>query len=120
MNRIKTMILISFLSFIAIESYAQETEKINDVLEQKRTYTKKHPTGMGYRIQLYNGDETSAYRIKNKFEVEFNLKATLLYESPEWKVRVGNYSTRLDADRALLEIKQKFTGAIVLKTEIRL
>jgi hypothetical protein len=44
----------------------------------------------------------------------------LSYESPEWKVRVGNYKTRLEADRALLKFKEKFTGAIVFETSIKL
>lgn len=98
----------------------QESQKINEVLEQKRAYNKENPKGIGYRIQLYNGNETRAYKIKNEFQVEFKLKATLLYESPEWKVRVGNYKTRLEADRALLEISKKFSSAVVLETEIEL
>jgi len=116
-------ILFSTLALFLIFSatiFSQESKKINEVLEQKRVYNKENPTGIGYRIQLYNGNETRAYKIKNEFQVEFKLKATLLYESPEWKVRVGNYKTRLEADRALLEISKKFNSAVVLETEIEL
>ncbi len=111
--------LVLFFTFLATVS-SQESKKINEVLEQKRVYNKQNPTGIGYRIQLYNGNETTAYKIKNEFQVEFQLKATLLYESPEWKVRVGNFKTRLEADRALLEISKKFSSAVVLETEIEL
>ena len=98
----------------------QESQKINEVLEQRRAHNKENPTGTGFKIQLYNGNETQAYKIKSEFQVVFELKATLLYESPEWKVRVGNYKTRLEADRALLEISKKFSSAVVLETEIEL
>ncbi|MDC9721201.1 MAG: SPOR domain-containing protein [Urechidicola sp.] len=118
-KRILFTALISCLAF-STTLLGQETQKINEVLEQKRVYNKENPTGIGYRIQLYNGNEIRAYKIKNEFQVEFKLKATLLYESPEWKVRVGNYKTRLEADRALLEISKKFSSAVVLETEIEL
>ena len=104
----------------SITALSQESQKINEVLEQRRAHNKENPTGMGFKIQLYNGNETQAYKIKNEFQVVFELKATLLYESPEWKVRVGNYKTRLEADRALLEISKKFSSAVVLETEIEL
>ena len=37
--------------------FAQESVVINNVLSEKRTYNKENPTGMGFKIQLYNGDE---------------------------------------------------------------
>lgn len=98
---------------------AQESKAIERVLTKKIEYNKSNPIGKGFKIQLYNGNETQAYRIKNNYQIEFNETAELLYESPEWKVRVGNFMTRLEADRSLLEIKKKFIGAIVLETEIK-
>ena len=118
-KRIFITSLLICLTF-STAALSQENEKINEILEQKRAYNKENSTGIGFRIQLYNGNETRAYKIKNEFQVEFKLKATLLYESPEWKVRVGNYKTRLEADRALLEISKKFSSAVVLETEIEL
>jgi len=121
MNIKKIIIPITFILLIFTQGVtAQESSEIDKILAQKRLHNKENPYGKGFKIQLYNGDETSAYRIKNEFNLKFDSKATLLYESPEWKVRVGNYSTRLEADRALLSIKEKFTGAVVLATEIEL
>lgn len=118
----KSYLLFAAILFAALQSgFAQnDTEKANEVLAKKRAYKKENPIGKGYKIQLYNGNETQAYRIKNEYQVEFKEKAELVYESPEWKVRVGNYLTRLEADRALIEIKKEFSGAIVLLTDIEL
>jgi len=41
-----------------------------------------------------------------------------MYKSPEWKTQVGNFTTRLEADRILNIISEKFTGAIVLEDKI--
>lgn len=111
--------IITLVCFIfSMNLSAQEEQKINDVLTQKIEYNKSNRKAKGYKIQLYNGNETKAYRIKGNFEVAYGIVAALSYESPEWKVRVGNYKTRLEADRALLIFKEKFAGAIVLETTI--
>lgn len=121
MNK-NSSVLITFIFavLISVTGHAQESQEINEVLSKKIEYNKEHPEGKGFKIQLYNGNESQAYRVRSEYQIKFNEKAELLYESPEWKVRVGNYMTRLEADRALLEIKQKFSGAIVLQTEIKL
>ena len=120
LSKFKILIFFAFAIFLSNASFAQESEKIDAVLAKKRAYKKENPEGKGFKIQLYNGDETNAYRIQKEYELEFENDAELTYETPEWKVRVGNYLTRLEADRALLEIKLKFTVSIVLETEIKL
>jgi hypothetical protein len=116
-----TVKILSILCFAySFNISAQEEQKINDVLKQRIEYNKANRKAKGYKIQLYNGNETKAYQIKGNFEVAYGIVAVLSYESPEWKVRVGNYKTRLEADRALLKFKEKFSGAIVLETLIRL
>ena len=117
---ISIKILSVFCFIYSLNMNAQEEQKINDVLKQRIEYNKTNRKGKGFKIQLYNGNETKAYQIKGNFQVAFGIVAVLSYESPEWKVRVGNYKTRLEADRALLKFKEKFTGAIVLETDIRL
>ncbi|MFK5880475.1 MAG: SPOR domain-containing protein [Flavobacteriaceae bacterium] len=118
-KRILLSALAIFLTFSAT-AFSQEGKKINEVLEQKRAYNKENPTGIGFKIQLYNGDETTAYKIQNNFKIEFAIKDTLIYDTPEFKVQVGNFKTRLEADRALLEISKRFSSAVVLETEIEL
>ncbi|MCF6280067.1 MAG: SPOR domain-containing protein [Flavobacteriaceae bacterium] len=112
----KIITLICFIFSISLN--AQEEAKIDAVLAQKIEYNKNNRKGKGFKIQLYNGSESKAYRVKGNFEVAYGIVAVLSYESPEWKVRVGNYKTRLEADRALLIFKEKFAGAIILETKI--
>ena len=37
------------------------------------------------------------------------------FETPNYKIWIGNFKTRLEADRALLLIKKKFYSAFVFK-----
>jgi len=105
-------ILVFGTSCIA-QNTTNESEEIKSLLAKKRAYNKKY--GFGYRIQLYNGSEQKARRIRARFRIEFpNNSTKLVYKAPEWKVQVGNYKTKLDADKDLLVFREKFSGIIVV------
>jgi len=123
MNNLSKKILLTalFTLFISIvHSYAQtEAEKISALIEQKREYNKNNKISVVYKIQLYNGNEQEAYKIKQNFQQIYPEYPTeIIYNAPEWKTQVGSYKTRLDADKVLLIIKEKFAGAIVLEDKI--
>ena len=95
---------------------ASENEKIDKLIEQKRYYNKKNKVAGGFKIQIYNGNETQANKIKREFEALFpEYSTTIKYKSPEWKTQVGPFKTRLETDRTLLEIKEGYAGAIVIE-----
>ncbi len=96
------------------------SSEINTLITKKIDYNKENRTVDGYRIQLFYGSENGVSSVRNKFASLFPNTATYVdYESPEWKVRVGNYKTRLEADRALQEIILNFGDAIVIEFKIR-
>jgi hypothetical protein len=69
-----------------------------------------------YKIQLDFGSRSKAESLKSKFRNTFaQWPAEMVYETPNYKVWVGNFSTRLEADIALLEIKKKFSKAMVFE-----
>lgn len=126
---------ISLLSFVFIvlltfTSLAQQKEgelqietstKIDAVVSQKKQYNKNLESIKGYRIQLFYGSEKAAYKIKDEFKALFpDITTKIIFSSPQWKVQVGNFITRLEADRTLTSIKKEYPGAIILATEIDL
>ena len=112
----KNLVLLAFflLGFVNVNSQSNYTDNqsINSLLKKKRNYNKKNKTI--YKIQLYNGTERRARNIKQNYMMKFPGVPKLEYEAPEWKVQVGGYTTKLEADRALNKIKEKFSGAIVI------
>nr|WP_299031225.1 SPOR domain-containing protein [uncultured Tenacibaculum sp.] len=110
-----TFILLFSAGVFSVNAQSKHTDNknINSLIEKKRAYNKHN--GTGYRIQLYNGQEGRARSLRNRFQVEYpGVYTKLTYSAPEWKIQVGNYKTRLHADRALNEIREKFSGAIVV------
>ncbi|QCX37535.1 SPOR domain-containing protein [Aureibaculum algae] len=93
----------------------ESSESIKNIVAKKRAHNKNTTKVKGYRIQIFFGSEQGAYKAREEFNTLFP-DAYLKIENfpPDWKVRVGNYKTQLAADRALVEIKENFGGAIVL------
>ena len=112
--------LILALLIASSVAFAQnEADKIENLISQKRNYNQQNKNTIVYKIQLYNGSESQAYKIKSNFQSAFpEYKTSIIYKQPEWKTQVGNFETKLEADRVLLLIKEEFSGAIVLEDRI--
>jgi len=126
-NVILTLILVIFTNFFGFSQIeegvvtVESSPEIKTIINKKINYNKSNPSIEGYRIQLFNGNESGANDTRNKFLALFpNTPTSLDWDSPEWKVRVGKYKTRLEVDKAIEEIKKAFGYAIVVKMKIRL
>jgi hypothetical protein len=98
---------------LSSQNATNESKDVKDLLEKKRDYNKS--VGFGYGIQIYYGTEKNAKSKNARFHILYpKVQTKLVYNNPEWKVQVGNYKTRLEADRANLIFKKEFSGAIVI------
>lgn len=95
------------------QSKKTDGELIEDLIVKKKEFNKEF--SFGHRIQLYNGFENEARAIQKKFKIDFpEIKTYISYKQPEWKIQVGFYKTKLEAERALLGFKRKYESAIVI------
>ncbi len=93
------------------------TAKVDTLLAKRANCFKENKTSLKYyHIQIYNGQDINKARSeKAKFEEQFpEVLATLEWESPEFKVWIGEYETKLAADQALLKYKKAFPNAFVV------
>ncbi|RPD99036.1 SPOR domain-containing protein [Aureibaculum marinum] len=123
LNRYSIAILTTFMFYTSFMLGQEEgnltiesSESIKNIIAKKKAHNKNTAKVAGYRIQIFFGSEQGAYKAREEFKTLFP-DTFLKIENfpPDWKVRVGNYKTRLEADRALMEIQESFTGAIVLE-----
>lgn len=71
-----------------------------------------------YKIQLYYGNLNKANEIVKLSKESFKKwESTIQWETPNYKVWLGNYRTRLEADRAIKEVYEKFPNAFIFKPE---
>lgn len=113
----KNILLLGVLLFSYGVSKAQNatniSKEVTNLLEKKKSYNKS--AGFGYTVQIFNGDEIAAKSKQAKFKILYpRVDTKLVYNAPEWKVQVGNYKTKLEADRAMLIFKKEFSGIITV------
>ena len=95
------------------QNNTKTSPQIKSLIAKKRAFNESY--GYGYRVQIYYGSETEAKTILKKFQLDFPEVYTKLdYDKPDWKVHVGNYKTKLEADKALLTFSEEFSGLIVV------
>lgn len=123
-HNICKLFIISILVFIFSENTiaqqatvtVNENAKIPQLLELKKSLEKSNKLSDGFTIQLYYGELNRANAVIRKYRGIYGAwPASIEYETPNYKVWVGNYSSRLDADRALIEIQRNFGSAFILK-----
>lgn len=97
-----------------------QDETIPALLEQKTEMVNDGIIGDRYRIQLFSGDNNQASKIIKEYRSSFpQWSSTIVFETPNYKVWVGNFRNSLEADRALLEIKKSFPAAFRFKPDKR-
>ena len=74
----------------------------------------------GYTIQIYSGqNREDANTAKKKMADEADdLTANLQYIQPKFRVRVGNYFSKLEAQKDLMRLKPLFPNAILIPEKI--
>ena len=94
----------------------EQDAKIPELLALKKDMEKNNKLADGYTIQLYYGEFNRAQSVIRKYRGSYgDWPASIEYETPNYKVWVGNFATRLEADRALIEVHRNFPSAFILK-----
>lgn len=95
--------------------------KINELLGIYKMYNQKNDFLEGYRVQIaFSNDRQEIYNNKAKVYQDFpEEKAYVAYEQPYYKLRIGDYASRLEAYERLNEVIRKYPGAFVVKDKIK-
>ena len=130
LSKYRLLVFLSFLVLCQLNVIGQTEEgtlriessaHIDEMLAQKKDYNKTIETFEGYKIQIYYGSEKECYEIKDEFSSLFpDISTSIIFSTPQWKLQIGNYRTRLEADHEMVNIKKEYPAAIVLATEIEI
>ena len=73
-------------------------------------------TGKGYRVQIYNGpDRDKALSVKTEFMRRFpGVHSYLIYNSPGFRVKIGDFRNRSDAEGMLREANSMFSPSMIV------
>jgi len=118
-----TFKLALFFCFFCNNLFSQEENiivsqnpKFENLLYEKRKINASITVNDIYKIQIYNGDIESSKKILIDFKKEFlNLDGTIVFYTPAYKVWVGNFKTRIEAERNLLLLKTKYPNSLIIQ-----
>lgn len=114
-----TIISLSYTTLIGQNGNIEinRSNKLDSIIKLKKELNSKI---QNLRIQIFSGDRDNAEQIIKEFIEIFNdTTADVIYETPNYKVWVGNYYTQLEADKRLLEIRKKFRSAFIFRPELQ-
>jgi hypothetical protein len=131
---LSSIVIIQAIVLIGISCYSQETasgvkiiqDDRVDLLVSKHVQINQNKKGIeGFRIQIFfdsgNNSKTNAEAIYSGFTTKYpDVPAYLSFKAPNYKVRVGDFRTRLDAQRFLNEIIGEYPGAWLIEDLVNL
>ena len=121
MKKMFFLIVLSNLLFVT-DIWSQEAtldirmeSKLQRIIDFKKKVNENAFTSGQFTIQLFYGNINQANKIVGEFNAAFpKQRAELFFETPNYKVRVGKYTSRLEATKKLKVIKRKFPAAFLL------
>ena len=103
-------------------NWVSRSPRLDMVVNKLKETNGRKQTMPGYRIQVYFGTQRSkANEIRALVNTHYQgIPATVTYSQPNFKVRAGDFRTRLEAQKNLVDVEKNFPGAFVIPDEIRL
>lgn len=90
--------------------------KFEQLLNDKRKINTSINTNDTYKIQIFSGKSEEAKKALADFKREnSDIDGTIIFNTPNYKVIVGNFKTRIEAERNLAEIKKKYKSVFLIK-----
>ena len=82
--------------------------------------TAGYSSSYGYRVQIYSGSSRSAaFNAQAKFNREFpEMRTYIIYREPNFKVRAGDFRSRIEAERMKEELKSLFPAMFIVSEKI--
>ena len=110
------LVFSNFNTLFAQEVTVTQDPKLEQLLNEKRKVNASITINNQYKIQVFNSSSEESKKTLIQFKKENkNYDATIVFSTPIYKVWVGNFKTRIEAERNLNILKKKYPNAILIK-----
>ena len=115
-------IIVSLSIFICcVNSFSQsglvqinQDDRIDSLVKLKKEMNKNL---FNLKIQIFSGQRSEALELIDNHDKDSypGTSIELVYETPNYKVWIGDFFTQLEADKKLLKIKKKYPEAFIFR-----
>jgi hypothetical protein len=116
-----SILLVTLLTTQNIFSQTKETsieqdEKIEKLLQEKRKNNSGITINDKFKIQIFFGNIEESKKTLLAFKKEFSLlDGTIVFSNPSYKVWVGSFKSKIEAEKVLISIKKKYLSAVIIE-----
>ncbi|MBC8004189.1 MAG: SPOR domain-containing protein [Verrucomicrobia bacterium] len=102
----------------------RQDSRITDLLVRHTQLNQRKKGIEGFRLEIYFSSESRAreraMRVKNEFNLQFpELPAYVSFQTPNFKVRIGDFRNKSEALKAKASIASRYPNAFIVKDMIR-
>ncbi len=122
MLKIRILLVFIGVCLFSISANGQENSiRYNDTLTKKfynlkKEYSKRVFESTFYTIQIYYGGLEEADSILEDFKENYQeIKSNLIFETPNYKVRIGEFKDINIASQKLEEIRRIYPSSFIIK-----
>ena len=110
------LLFFNFLTLFAQEVTLNQDPKFEQLLAEKRKVNSSITINNRYKIQIFNGSSEESKKTLIQFKKDNkNYDATIVFSTPLYKVWIGNFKTRIEAERNLNLLKKSYPNSIIIK-----
>ena len=98
------------------KSNIEQDEKIEKLLSEKRKNNSAITINDKFKIQIFFGNIEESKKSLISFKKDFSqTDGTIIFSNPSYKVWVGSYKSKIEAEKALLTIKKKYPTSVIIE-----
>jgi hypothetical protein len=110
------LFFLNFNTLFSQQVTVEQDPKFEQLLAEKRKINAAITVNNRYKIQLFSGASEDAKKMLALFRKDNKqYDATIVFSTPMYKVWVGNFKSRIEAERNLILLKKKYPNALVVK-----
>ena len=102
----------------------RQDPRITDMLIRHNQINQKRNGTEGFRLEIFFSSESKAReraeRVRNEFNLVFpDIAGYMLFQTPNFKVRIGDFRNKSEALKIKAHIASKYPNAFIVKDNIR-
>ena len=126
MKTLKKITLFSFSLFALLSSQnifsqtkksnIEQDEKIEKLLLEKRKNNSAITINDKFKIQIFFGNIEESKKTLIAFKKDFSqTDGTIIFSNPSYKVWVGSFKSKIEAEKAIITIKKKYPSSVIIE-----
>jgi hypothetical protein len=123
LNKISAFSILIFTILSSQNIFSQTTktiieqdQKIEKLLQEKRKNNSGITINDKFKIQIFYGNIDESKKTLIAFKKEFILlDGTIIFSNPSYKVWVGSFKSKIEAEKSLINIKKKYPSAVIIE-----